>query len=262
MGFSCKSVIGLALLVWIVCSCGSGKGRSPIDFDTVSVAKNVVLAETAGSPGCKIDFVVHYAKADAGKKSDYINAVIVEKLFGLHGLSVSQAVDSFANAYVGDYMANVTPAYKHGEGGDASALWYDYRYSIATDVYAGLDGVVVYVASMEYSEGGAPAVNQKIALNFNASTGRLMTLADVFVPGYERRLGEVLTSALMKNAGAADIDELRRQGYLCSMDIYAPDNFIVGENAITFIYNVYEIAPYSKGRTELTISYSEVNELL
>ena len=34
------------------------------------------------------------------------------------------------------------------------------------------------------------------------------------------------------------------------------------EHSITFIYNVYEIAPYSNGITELDIPYSDINDLL
>lgn len=34
------------------------------------------------------------------------------------------------------------------------------------------------------------------------------------------------------------------------MDIYAPQNFILGDDEITFIYNPYEIAPCDKGNTE------------
>ena len=47
-----------------------------------------------------------------------------------------------------------------------------------------------------------------------------------------------------------------------TMDIYAPQNFIVGEDGITFIYNPYEIAPYTKGNTELTLSYDTLRAIM
>jgi hypothetical protein len=46
------------------------------------------------------------------------------------------------------------------------------------------------------------------------------------------------------------------------MDIYAPQNFILDDDEIIFIYNPYEIAPYDKGNTELTLSYSQLKEIL
>ena len=46
------------------------------------------------------------------------------------------------------------------------------------------------------------------------------------------------------------------------MDMFPSENFILGEEAITFIYNPYEIAPYEKGSIELTLAYSELDDIL
>jgi len=54
----------------------------------------------------------------------------------------------------------------------------------------------------------------------------------------------------------------RAASYLYSMQMFPSENFILGSDELTFIYNPYEIAPYSAGKTELTVSYSEVEELL
>ena len=67
---------------------------------------------------------------------------------------------------------------------------------------------------------------------------------------------------LKKLTKCKSLDELHEQDYLLTMDIYAPQNFILGDDEITFIYNPYEIAPYSKGNTELTLSYSQLSKLM
>jgi hypothetical protein len=46
------------------------------------------------------------------------------------------------------------------------------------------------------------------------------------------------------------------------MDMFPSENFILGKETITFIYNPYEIAPYEKGSIELTLSYSELDDIL
>ena len=46
------------------------------------------------------------------------------------------------------------------------------------------------------------------------------------------------------------------------MNIYVPENFILGSDAITFIYNPDEIAPYSLGSIELTIAYTAIEKIL
>ena len=44
------------------------------------------------------------------------------------------------------------------------------------------------------------------------------------------------------------------------MDMFASENFILSDDEITFIYNPYEIADYSKGKIELTISLDELKK--
>jgi hypothetical protein len=87
-------------------------------------------------------------------------------------------------------------------------------------------------------------------------------LADVFVPGYERQLSTILQKALCSYTGASNLKELKDQGYLYSMDMFPSENFVLGEETITFIYNPYEIAPYEKGSVELTLSYSDIDDIL
>ena len=46
------------------------------------------------------------------------------------------------------------------------------------------------------------------------------------------------------------------------MDIFPAENFILGDETITFVYNPYEIAPYALGSTELTLPYSQLSKIL
>jgi len=43
---------------------------------------------------------------------------------------------------------------------------------------------------------------------------------------------------------------------------YLPDNFAYTEKGILFFYNVYEIAPYEQGETELLLDYQTLGKLL
>ena len=46
------------------------------------------------------------------------------------------------------------------------------------------------------------------------------------------------------------------------MDMYPSDNFILGDNDITFIYNASEIAPADKGIIELHLSYNDLEQIM
>jgi len=45
------------------------------------------------------------------------------------------------------------------------------------------------------------------------------------------------------------------------MDMFATENFILGSDGVTFIYNPYEIAPYAAGVIELTISNDDLKPI-
>ena len=99
-------------------------------------------------------------------------------------------------------------------------------------------------------------------MNFDKATGRQMALADIFVPGYEQRLNELLLEALQEKTGTKNLDELHEEGYLYSMNIFAPENFVLGDDKLTFIYNPYELADYSKGKIELAIDYDDLEDIM
>ena len=98
-------------------------------------------------------------------------------------------------------------------------------------------------------------------MNFDNKDGKALTLNDVFSTGFEYSLYELLLEKLIEKAGAKDVDELRQMGYLYAMDIFAPENFILGQDNVTFVYNPYEIASYEKGLIELTIDNDELKDL-
>ena len=66
----------------------------------------------------------------------------------------------------------------------------------------------------------------------------------------------------MQVVGASDIQSLRDKGYLYSSDMFVSDNFLLGKDGVTFIYNPYEIAPYEMGITELTLDYDDIEDIL
>ena len=111
-------------------------------------------------------------------------------------------------------------------------------------------------------QGGAHGLNQLLTLNFDKTTGKTLTLEDVLVPGYKVKLNNLLQKALLKKANCKDINELHDKGYLFSMEMYPSNNYVLGKEGITFIYNPYEIAPYELGRIELTISYDDMENLM
>ncbi len=242
-------------------ACGGGS-TATVDFKKAKTEQEVMLTGDNNAPSCNICLEVAFADGGNPETAKAINDAIEQRLFDMRGLSMQQAVDSFARQYTREYKQTLAPLYEQDKNDETKRNWYEYHYTIDTKTTSGRDNVVVYVIELDYYEGGAHGIEQQLVMNFDALSGKQLTLSDVFVPGYETRLTELLTEKLMNIADVKTIEELKAKDYLFSMDMFPSENFILGSDEITFIYNAYEIAPYAMGRTEINVEYSEIKDLL
>ena len=240
---------------------GCSSTDESIAYEIATADKTVNLAPDENSPTCNVHLELSYATESNGHKAEIINNIIEKRLLNMEDMTMQQAVDSFANNYIASYQ-NLHTLYDEDRCDGKKTEWYNYHYILKSEAEQGRKGVSVYHVYLDYYEGGAHGINQHLALNFEESTGRQLMLADIFVPGYERLLNTILQKALREYVGVGSIGELKNQGYLYSMDMFPSENFILGDDAITFIYNPYEIAPYEKGSIELKIAYEALDKIL
>ena len=92
---------------------------------------------------------------------------------------------------------------------------------------------------------------------FDMTTGEIVTEADLFVEDYEEAVADLLAASL--EVYLADMDE--DPDMMFSMP--EPNgNFAVSEEGITWTYNPYEIAPYSMGIIDLTVTWEDLKPYL
>ena len=257
-------MIGLTAILFSACGGSNGGGifgGSSIDIAEAKAQKVVSVIDESNAPQCQVSLQVKYVKGD-DERARNINHAIEQRLFMFDSLAMQQAVDSFANFYTKEYQRNMAPLYREDRTDETKRAWYQYKYVIETDTRRGKDDCLVYVIDLDMYEGGAHGIRQQLVMNFDEKTGKQITYDDLFVQGYSYRLRELLLEELRKQTDTNTLDELHEKGYLLTMDIYAPQNFILGDDEITFIYNPYEIAPYDKGNTELTLSYKILEPIL
>ena len=256
-----KAVVSIALAV-ALSACGSAGSETEVGFDTVTVEKTVAIAKEDGAPTCNVHLSLACAKESEGPWAKAVNAAVVSQLFDMEGLTMQQAADSFAAAYTRNYQRDFAPLYREDRDDAEKRAWYEYHYNMTSEAATGREGVIVYTTVLDYYEGGAHGINQRLIMNFDSKTGEQITLKDFFVPGFEQPLCDILLRALIAETGARDENDLRDKGYLYSMDMFAPVNFALGKNAVTFVYNPYEIAPYAMGMTELELTYDELEKIM
>ena len=105
--------------------------------------------------------------------------------------------------------------------------------------------------------GGAHGQGQKGALCYRLSTGERVMLDDIFKEGSREVLSERLSEALVSQA--------EQEGFLESLFTrQAPvkENFYICEDGICFIYDQYELGPYSLGCLEIMLPWTEVEDIL
>lgn len=256
-----KKITFVALTALFIVACTSEPGNT-ILFDSVTTNKEVKLSNDEGSPICTVHLQLAYATDDNGHKAEIVNANILKQLLNMEDVTFQQAVDSFANTYTESYVRNYLPLYNQDRADTTKRSWYEYHYVITTDAHQGSQNTTVYIATIDYFEGGAHGINQQQTMNFKSDTGQLLTLDDIFVPGYESTLNNILQEALSEKVGAKNLQSLHEMGYLFSTDMFPSKNFILNDETITFIYNPYEIASYDKGSTELTLSLGNLDRIL
>ena len=233
--------------------CGGDGSKTKDGFRHVTVERSVGIDNGKDSPQCQVQLDILAANDTASEAGRRMNEQIVKKIFDMELLSVEAAADSFANVYTRDYRKNMAPLYREDRADAAKRPWYEYRYTVTTETRKERKGVTSYLITLDYYEGGAHGIKQLLTLNMDNKTGEMVTLSDVYGENFEQPLTERLLEALLEKTGARNIGELHDRGYLYSMDMFVPANFIVGDDEVTFIYNPYEIAPYSEGRIELVI---------
>jgi hypothetical protein len=111
--------------------------------------------------------------------------------------------------------------------------------------------------------GGAHGLGNTLVRVFDVTSGKTLTIQDVFKPGYESSLRQVLEKHLRV---AYDIPEGSAlngdQGILFDPHLALTRNFYLTGNGVGFIYNPYEVAPYVVGSIELFIPFSEIREIV
>lgn len=251
-------------------SCGNGKKQiyDKTVFDSIQVNETTHLFNDTAAPGNNL--VINYiypVKSENRILTDSINIALISNCFGAgyEGLDAKAAVDSFKRSYAKEYLSDIESLYmedKKNNPEKSDRSWFDYYCTIDARPLNINSAFLVYKIENSSYTGGAHGMYITTYLNFKPETGQIMHLKDIFKPGYEKQLNELLLAMLMKDTGSSSLKELQDKAYLQDTDMYPSENFCLNNNSITFLYNVYEIAPYSSGITKITLSYSQLEGIM
>ena len=173
--------IAILTIALLVCACEE-KEKS-VTFETVTAEKTVALSNDSVPPTCSVTVRLEQATQESGRAGEIINSTVSSHLFNRGDDGMQEAAQAFADEYAQNYIRNLKALYNAERADSSKRVWYNYHYIITSRTQAGSKGTLVYLTDINYREGGPHAVSQQVIMNFEEKTGRLLSLADIFVDG-------------------------------------------------------------------------------
>lgn len=221
--------------------------------DHLELRETVWLSE-AGGPSCRLYFSLDFFQDEAGEglrlqpSFSMMNDSVVKAVFGMDflGYSFPMAAALFRDALAETYRKEMGQLYV--DMPQAASLNHEYRLEgevIDTGTYFW----TYRLTDMRFT-GGAHPMTVVRYMNFGGE-GEL-GLEDVFGKEAETNLRPILFSALLRQEGVRTAEQLARKSYFPEQ-FFVSRNFYFKDSKVHFVYNAYDIAPYSRGVVEIAV---------
>lgn len=259
-------------------SCQNTETAKPAKVSSIQADTLVALkAGEEASPKCKVS--IDYMYLEAGDEKDSISAIINSKIqsiaFGdTYGkMDPKEAIPAVVGKYTKDYRDKLTKFYEadihNGVKPEDIPAWYNYQYEITSELSLNNDSIWNFSVSTFMDTGGAhPNTTIKWA-NLLAKSGKVLTKDVVFRKDKEKEIIDLILKHLIDEVNQrletdtiTSIEGLKENGALLDVDLYIPDNFLLLEDRVSFLYNRYDIAPYSMGEFIIDVPYAEIETML
>lgn len=265
--------IGAVALAVLMVGCGlSSNGDSA--YRHVFIEEEARLVDTDNSPYC--DFAIDFTYLDeVDSVAVRMNRSIQREFLGddYATLTPVAAVDSFRNAYLADYRNEVGAIFEKERANASSEeeipAWFSQTYSLVTFVEEGQGGVINATANYFVDMGGAHPHQWSQWLNFDFVTGRILEKDEVFHLEASVDIEAMLLDKLIRmqaeehpDMQVNSLEDLQNMGFLQHTNMFIPDNFLLSKRGLLFLFNRYDIAPYSAGEIVIEVPYEEIGHYL
>lgn len=189
---------------------------------------------------------------------DSINSIISNLLLqDVTGQVVYDGVDKRMVEFLEEYQSHKK---EMKEFGLPSSYWV---FEMTIDILLNTSHfMTLRVHQLEFT-GGAHANSWTNYLNLDLNIGRLITLDQLFVQGYENTLLEI-GETVFKSANNVKQDtslsdtnyEFEAGGFML------PSNFSIGQDGLHFYYNPYDLGPFALGEVSFKIPYQALLSII
>ena len=267
----CTAIIFYSVLFFLF-SCNGGKKENiaqaastngePVATDTIRIHEEYTFAyNKEKAPKLTIDIALPRFDLGNTQANANLDSTLVWGLF-FYGTPTLQDACNYYVAAQKEIFDDLRNEYHNLKEGEVPPGMMSCYCDVKGRTVTGYKGYVSYIMTREEYYGGAhPSTVSTIAC-FDPATGAEITLKDIFKEGYEETLVTRLTDKLLKDNNVSTIEELCERGYSLDVDFYITNNFILGKDGITFLYNRYEIAPYALGDISIALDYETLKDIM
>ena len=183
----------------------------------------------------------------------------------------NQTVRNLISRKVGDFKKEMTPSAEDELAPDenpviddslGSDITVNYELALAKD-----DLIAIQFTVSSYSAGAAHPNSYTEVVNFDLKNGKLLKLADLFLPGskYLETLSNFCIQELKKQAKAqgdyaAMDDDWIKRGAGAELTNY--DNWTITKKGLGITFDPYQVAAYAAGPQNVLVPYSAVKEII
>ncbi len=246
----------ILFLLFTGCSPGGRESRPLLRYETRTLSRAFGSCDSAGMPCVSVRF--SYPAIAGGESSpgvDSVAAYVNREMFAsLEDAERTLSFDSIASDLTRQYT-------------DLREEFSDYHLPWTLErlctVLMDTGGVV----SIRFEEssflGGAHGLRIVRLASFDASSGRRLTYADLFQAGSDSAFARIAEREFRAVRGIPDSQSLSDAGFWIEEGkLEPPLNAAVGIEELILYYNVYEIAPYVLGPTEVHIPLVSLKSII
>ncbi len=166
--------------------------------------------------------------------------------------------DSMMSFYEAEYMSTYLKQNQNWHDGGASFSWEKMN---SMQVVFNAD----YLLCLEYMTyaytGGAHGMTHTSFDILSLQDGSPLTYEDIFIPESEDSISVLLSDKIRQIKGIPPEVKLSEAGFFVD-SIPVNKNIYISNTGLGFLYNNYEIAPYSSGQSRIFLEYDTIQGLL
>lgn len=189
---------------------------------------------------------------------------IIAKIFGetYNSLPMDSILPKYALILANEYKKSSEPfLQKILEAEKPSAIWQNQIQVQGIAMY--LDDKILSYSYERYAYmGGAHGNSSRLFYNFDLNNSRLLHEKDLFIDNYEDLLTQLIKQQIVEDnaemESVADLNEF----HFFEDQIKPNNNFYVNGDGLVYVYNPYDIAPYSTGQTEVALTFERLRPIL